>query len=533
MNSARRIYDMRTTKLAVLVGGLLTAAACNNDKLTEINTNPNNPTDAPVGPVFTQATVTAVPRWMNNIRYSGLIVGQTAEVQYPDEDRYVRLDAGTTGGLLTGPYSSELEDYQQVINKAVALKRPATYGPALAMQVWDLAYMTDAFGDIPWSQALKADSGVFSPAYDTQQAVYTAMFAQLTKAATDMGGSVAGEPTLSSADPIYSGDLTKWERFANTMHARLAMRIVNVDPTTANAELTKAFSAPGGVFTSNSDNAQLKYPGDGVFDNPIASTLKTRDDFRMSQTLMNLMLGLSDPRVPIYATPTVDFTSGKPVAQYAGMPNGLLTDSAGKYFNIASRPGLIFYPGATAYGTLGGNGAKQPVVFLTFEELSFIKAEAAERGMAGLTPAAAAGFYNAGITASMQRWSAYIGATQISAAQIAAYLAQPSVAYQGGVAGLKQIANQKYIALFTDGYTAWAEWRRTCQPATIKHGPATLFPYIPRRWYYPTAEVSANGSAVNAAIAHQGPDNFATSVWWDTKPTAAPTYVSATTCAGA
>jgi hypothetical protein len=315
----------------------------------------------------------------------------------------------------------------------------------------------------------------------------------------------AGEPTLSSADPIYGDDLRTWEKFANTMHAPLAMRIVNVDPATANAELTKALSGPGGVFASNADNAQLKYPGDGVFDNPIASTLKSRDDFRMSQTLMNLVLGLNDARVAIYATPTVDLTNGKPVAQYAGTPNGLRTDSAGKYFNIASRPGLIFYPGATAYGTIGGTGAKQPVVFLTFEELSFIKAEAAERGMAGLTPAAAAGFYNAGITASMQRWSAYSGATQISAAQIAAYLAQPSVAHQSGVAGLEQIANQKYIALFIDGYAAWAELRRTCQPATIKHGPTTLFPYIPRRWYYPTAEVSANGASATAAIAHQGP----------------------------
>jgi len=516
--------------LAVVLGG---AEACNNDKLTEINTNPNNPTDAPVGPVFTQAVVTAIPPWMNNIRQSGLVVEQTAEVQYPDEDRYVRLDAGSTGGLLTNPYRLELEDFQQVINKGEALKRPATYGPALAMQIWDLAYMTDTFGDIPWSQALKADSGIFQPKYDTQQAVYTAMFAQLTKAATDMAASVAGEPGLSSADPIYGGDLSKWQKFANTLHARLAMRIVNVDPATANTELSKAFAGPGGTFTSNADNGQLKYPGDGVFDNPIAANLKSRDDFRMSQTLMNLMLGLNDPRVPIYATPTVDFTNGKPVAQYAGMPNGLLTDSAGKFFNIASRPGLIFYPGATAYGTLGGNGAKQPVVFLTFEELQFIKAEAAERSLGGLTPGAAAGFYNAGITASMQRWSAYIGATQISAAQIATYLAQPSVAYKGGVEGLKQIATQKYIALFTDGYTAWAEWRRTCQPATVKHGPSTIVPYIPRRFYYPTAETSANGSSVNDAIAHQGPDNFQTPVWWDTKPSAAPTYVSATTCAGA
>jgi len=524
---------MRILRTAALAAGVVVVGACNNKDLTSINTNPNNPTDAPIGPLFTQATVTAIPRWMNNIRTAGLVVEQTAEVQYPDEDRYVRLDAASTGGLLTGPYSSELEDYQQVINKAVALKRPATYGPALAMQVWDLSYMTDTFGDIPWSQALKADSGVFAPSYDTQQAVYTAMFAQLNRAVTDMAASVAGEPTLGSADPIYGGDPAKWEKFANSLRARLAMRIVNVDPATANTELTKALGGPGGVFASNSDNAQLKYPGDGVFDNPIASTLKTRDDFRMSQTLMNLMLGNNDPRVAIYATPTVDFSNGKPgVPQYAGMPNGLLTDSAGKFFNIASRPGLIFYPGATAYGTLGGNGAKQAVVFMTFEELSFIKAEAAERGMGGLTPGQAAGFYNAGITASMQRWSGYIGATQISAAQIAAYLAQPSVAYQGGVAGLKQIATQKYIALFTDGYNAWAEWRRTCQPATVKHGPSTIVAYIPRRFYYPTAETSANGASVAAAITHQGADNFQTAVWWDTKGSVAPTFVSGTVCAG-
>ncbi|MEP6493856.1 MAG: SusD/RagB family nutrient-binding outer membrane lipoprotein [bacterium] len=524
---------MRITHVA-MVTALVAATACNSDKLTNVNTNPNNPTDAPVGPVFTNATISAVPRWMNNFRYAGLLAGQTAEVQYPDEDRYVRLDASSTGGLLTAPYSGELEDYQQVINKGVALKRPATYGPALVMQAWDISYMTDAFGDIPWSQALKADSGVFSPAYDTQQAVYTAMFAQLTKAVTDMAASVAGEPTLGSADPIYQGTLANWQKFANTLHARMAMRLANVDPATASAELGKAFAAPGGVFASNADNAQLKYPGDGVSDNPIAGLLKTRDDFRMSQTLMNLMLGLSDPRVPIYAAPTVDFTNGKAGAvQFAGMPNGLLTDSAGKYFNIASRPGLIFYPGGTAYGTIGANGGKQPLIFMTFEELSFIKAEAAERSMGGLAPGAAAGFYNAGITASMQRWSTYVGATQVTPAQITAYLAQPSVAYQGGAAGLKQIATQKYIALFTDGYNAWAEWRRTCIPSNIKHGPGTIVAYVPRRYYYPTAETSANGSSVAAAVAHQGPDNFATPVWWDTKASAAPTYTSASVCTGA
>lgn len=524
---------MRRRHFAVLAAALTAASACNNDKLTDINTNPNNPTDAPLGPLFTQAVVAAVPRWMSNFRYAGLISQQTAEVQYPDEDRYVRLDPASTGGLLTGPYSSELEDFQQVIKKADALKRGATSGPAQAMQAWDYSYMTDTFGDIPFSQALKADSGVFLPAYDAQKDVYNGLFALLNKAVANLASATSGEPLLGSADPVYGGNVAKWEKFANSLHARLAMRIVNVDPATASAELTKAFNGTGGTFTANSDNAQLNYPGDGVFDNSIAAGLKGRDDFRMSQTLMNQLLSLNDPRIDIYATPTVNFQNGVAgAAKYAGMPNGLLTDSAGKFFNIASRPGLIFYPGATAYGTLGGNGAKQPMVFLTNEEVQFIKAEAAERGLGGLTASQAAGFYNAGVTASMQRWSSYIGATQISAAQIATYLAQPAVAYKGGTDGLKQIATQKYIALFTDGYNAWAEWRRTCVPSTIKHGPGTTVPYTPRRYYYATGEISANGANVAAAVARQGPDNFQTPVWWDSKPSAAPTYLDATTCTG-
>ena len=151
---------------------------------------------------------------------------------------------------------------------------------------------------------------------------------------------------------------------------------------------------------------------------------------------------------------------------------------------------------------------------MTFAEVSFIKAEAAERGIGGLTAGQAAGFYNAGITASMNQW----GVTD--AAQIAAYLAQPNVAYTPGVAGLKQIAIQKWIALYSDGGQAWFEWRRTCQPA-IAPGPAAIFTYVPRRLEYPTAEISVNGENVSAANARQGPDAMNTRVWWD-KPASTP-----------
>jgi hypothetical protein len=146
---------------------------------------------------------------------------------------------------------------------------------------------------------------------------------------------------------------------------------------------------------------------------------------------------------------------------------------------------------------------------MTYAEVSFILAEAAQRGW---TSGNAAALYEQGIRASMEQW----GVTDQAA--INAYLAQPAIAYQGGTAGLRQIALQKWIALYTDGVEGWSEWRRTCVPETIKPGP----------YEYSVREHSVNSENVEAAIARQGPDEFTTRVYWDTKPELAPTYPGAT-----
>ena len=503
------------TSRAALAAGLALAAgvaACNNSDITALNQNPNSPEDAPAGAVFTQATQSAVGRWLGSgydLRQIEFVVQHLAEVQYPDEDRYARIRASDTQGFFTGSYPGSLEDFRQVVKKGEKVSSAAVWAPASIMQQWEFGYITDNWGDVPYSQALAGDStgGVVLPAYDAQQAIYDGMFVKLAAASTAL--ATPGPQSLGGADPIYGGSPTAWRKFANSLRARDAMRIVNVDAGKANAQLTAALQAPGGVFTSNADNAQLDWPGDGVFNNPWSDNFKGRDDHRMSKTFMDVLVGTNDPRTPVFAQPTADFEDGVAGApEYAGQPNGLSAAVAGTYFTSTSRPGAVFYPGVTAYGTYGGNGGHQPAYLMTYAEVSFIKAEAAERSMGGLNPALAAGFYNAGITASMNQW----GITD--AATIAAYLAQPSVAYAGGTAGLKQIALQKWIALFTDGGQAWFEWRRTCTP-TLVPGPSAIFPTVPRRLEYPTAEISVNGDNVKAAIARQGADNMQTRVWWD------------------
>jgi hypothetical protein len=501
---------IRAVAGAAVVAGLV---ACGNG-LTDVNRNPNNPTDASAASLFTNAVRTSVSRWLGTTydwRGGEFLAQHLAEVQYTDEDTYLRLGRAYMTSTFDGAYYQELEDLRKVIGKGTAAGDAGIYGPAAVMKVWTSDFLTDSWGDIPYAQALAADStgGTGKPAYDKQQDVYADFFKTLTDVSTALGSASA---SLDAADPIYGGAPASWQKFANSLHARLAMRLVNVDPALANTELTKAFTAPGGVFTSNADNAELAWPGDGVNDNPFSASLQTRDDYRMSQTFINVLQGSNDPRLPVYSDKTAAGT-------YAGAPNGVDAPTAQPYIVDASRVGKVFFPGATSYTTYGGPGATLPSKLLTYAEVQFIKAEAAERGIGGLTAGQAAAFYNAGIAASMDQW----GITD--AAAIAAYLARPEIAYQGGLAGLRQIALQKWIALYGDGGNAWFEWRRTCQPATVAPGPAAVVDYVPRRFYYSATEVSVNGSNVDAAVADQGTDNFGTTVWWD-KPASSPT------CAG-
>ena len=502
----------------LLISGAMVAltmgvAACGD--ITGLNKNPNDPEDVPAGPIFTYAARSTVGRWLGNgynLRATEWVTQHLAEVQYTDEDRYTRLGGAATAGMFTNPYINELEDLRKLIAKGEEAEQPGTYAPSKILQVFGFSYLTDTWGDVPYSDALKGDTvdATTSPVYDAQQDIYAGMFATLAAANSELSGA---SNSLGNADPIYGGSPMGWQKFANSLRARLAMRVVNRDPALAGSELSAALSAPGGVIETNADNAMLDWPGDGVYDNPWAVNFQTRDDHRMSKTLMDIMNASSDPRMPVYASPVQGTTDS-----YLGAPNGVTDAQSSAYMTTTSRLGLRFMPIQGSGITYNGTGASQPAYIITAAEMLFIKAEAAERGMGGLNAGQAKGFYEAAIRASMEQWG-------VSSAEASAFLANPEIAYKGGTEGLKQIGVQKWVALFTDGGNAWAEWRRTCQPETVRPGPAAISNIVPRRFQYANTEYLVNEAQVDAAVARQGPDEFSTNIWWD-NPTAAPTYVS-------
>jgi hypothetical protein len=496
---------MKRTPLSVAaIAAVVMTTACQTD-LTSLNNNPNSPTTAPASALFTNAVQSAGGRWIGAGQLSSteLFAQHLAQVQYVEEDRG-RLRTETIDGWFTSAYTGELEDLQKVIDAGKAANSPNTTGPATVMQQWVFQNMTDFWGDIPYSEALQGDAGgPLKPKYDAQQDIYYAMLQKLTEASTTMqtGSTDAG---LTSGDLIYKGDIAKWKKLANSLRARMAMRIIKADPTKAATELAAAFNDPGGVMESNDDIAKISWPGDGVFDNPWSGTFETRDDHRVSKTLLDTLNALQDPRMKVYAQPTVADPT-----KYVGLQNGMDNATVAPFYNTTSRPGAIFYPGATTYGTFGTPAGKAtPSYIMTYAEVEFLEAEAAELGIGGQTGAAA--HYNAGVRASIKQW----GGTD---AEADAYLARTGVAYVAGATGLKQIALQTWISMFTQGTEAWSVWRRTGNPATIHIGPSA-YPELTepaRRMTYPVGEQAVNKDAVTAAIAHQGPDTFINRVWWD------------------
>jgi hypothetical protein len=496
---------MTRIRLSVALGLLaLTATACKTD-LTSLNNNPNNPTTAPAGPLFTNAVVAAVGRWAGAGQLSGteLFAQHLAQVQYVEEDRG-RLRTETIDNWFTSAYVNELEDLGKVAAIGNTNGSPNTTGPALVMQSWVYQNMTDFWGDIPYSEALQGDAGgPLKPKYDAQKDIYYGLLKTLTDAAAGMKTGSA-DPALGSGDPIYGGKIDKWQKLANSLRARMALRMLKADPSKAAAELSAAFGGPGGVLASNDDNAKIAWPGDGTFDNPWSGTFSTRDDHRVSKTLLDTLNALNDPRVKIYAQPT----KADPT-KYTGLQNGLDNVTVTPFFNTTSRVGAMFYPGNTTYGTYGTpDGKKTATYIMTFAEVSFIRAEAAERALGGQTGAAA--YYNAGGRASLLQG----GGTDADAT---GYRARRGVAYAGGAVGLRQIGLQKWIAFFTQGNEAWAEWRRTGNPNTVKMGPKAYadVPEIPRRILYPSNEQTVNNDALKEAIARQGADTYLTRIWWD------------------
>ncbi len=472
--------------VALVVSLVWAAGAC--ESLTEVNENPNAPSDVSAGLLLPNAIRLAVEDVYGTSQYfshTGIWPQQIVQIQYPDEEegliRPARMEA-----YWTDFYADELMDIQTVLHKGVESGDANVEAVGRIWKTWIFHIVTDMWGDVPYSEAHYGADNT-TPAYDRQADIYAGMLADLTTAAGMLQNPDASD--FGGGDLIYGSNFEAWRRFANSLRMRLAMRLSEVDAATARAEFAAAYAAGG--FQSNADNATLNWPG-SPYENPFYENrvIDARDDHGISATLLDTLVSLADPRLPLYAEPAASD------GEYRGHHNGMQTIPVGTSLDDFSRIGDFWR----------FDGAATPTMIMSYSEVLFLQAEAAWRGWTAGDPAT---LYSEAIRANMNQY----GSVGPSDTEIDDYLAQPVVAYDGT---LEQILLQKWIALWMNGPEAWSDNRRTDLPALVP-GPDLTISRIPVRWLYPDSEQSLNLANLNAALAQQGmaSTDLVTTVWWD------------------
>ncbi|ADB42002.1 SusD/RagB family nutrient-binding outer membrane lipoprotein [Spirosoma linguale] len=469
---------------------LLTLSGCEN-KFNETNVNPNDPTSVPAERLLPHGIYSAVSNIIgpSSTVSLGLDAGNgwvqhTARIQYTEIDQF-----SYTSDLQDLPwrylYNEALADFQKIYELGKTANNENLQAIGLIMRAWVFANLTDVYGDIPYSEALKGTtSGIVAPKFDAQKDVYAGLVNDL-KIASDL---ISTKTVDKDADILFAGDMTKWKKLANSLSLRLLNRMLGKTGLTLDpkAEMTRILSDPTKypVMTSNSDVAQLVYLS-RPNNNPTNENRRTRDDHRVSATLVDKLVALGDPRLGVYANKAVA------TGLYKGVPNGLPNSDAGALgFTSTSKIGDFFVQETT------------PGVIMSYAELNFIKAEAALKGVTAAGDAAKA--YEEGIKASMAYYKLTVPADYLT-----------KNALNAGDAGLTQVLEQKWIALFGQGVEAWTEYRRTGVPALVVPKVNYNGGVIPTRLPYPSSEENLNNANVKAALTAMGGTNtMQTKLWW-------------------
>lgn len=469
---------------------ILFASCSNDEKLSELNSDPKNPTaNVPDQLFFSNAQRNLVD--MNSsisinsniFRFLTQYVSSpiyTQQSQYNFQSRTIPSTYWRTlyrDVLIDLKYAKqELETPGAYVSTTELKIKDNRFAIIELLESYTMGQLVDTFGDVPYSEALDGEN--LTPKYDDASGIYQDLLIRIDNALLLLDADFG---SYGNADLIYGGDTEKWIRFGNSLKIKLAMTLSDVNPSLSKSLVEEAASF---VFQSNEDNAVLAYDASPPANNPLWNdlVLSGRSDYFMANTIVDALNELEDPRRDIFFSNPIN-------GEYVGGEYG-----AGGDFDTTSQFGDMF-----TEPDLPGN-------ILDYSEIMFLMADAAARGFdVGGTPE---DFYNEAIKASFTFW----GLTESEAND---YLAKPEVAYATAEGDFKQkIGTQMWIALFNRGQESWLQWRRFDYPV-LNEAPQLTLEDIPVRLTYPIDEQNRNNANRESAANAIGGDQLTTKLFWD------------------
>lgn len=466
--------------LLSIVAAAFLFQSCSEDKMDDINKNENNPeymeskyiiTDVMNNTAF---SVTGADLAFYASVYTELLGGTSAQM-YQAEIREGEPQLSTTYNNSWNNVYRNLRSLKIIKNKCsdggTESGNYHTLGIAQILNAYNLAVLTDLWGDVPYSEALSVANP--QPKLDKQKDIYKEIFDLLDAAIVNLKKE-SNFSSLKNQDLIYRGDVSNWIKTAYGLKARYIMRLSAVSPDYQSVLDNVALSFKSGSEDFAYQNDKVGYS--------FYTFRVDRDNLFASKTLYDIMKKYdeNDPRLKDYFVPKDG--------------NVVLVDHSGTITqsqNVYSRSGL----------SDGAANASNATYMLSYHELLFLKAEAEVR--LGKDQDAIKSLELA-VAASLNKKQTF---------KYPSYTRNIPEDLKGD-ALLKRIGNEKYISFFeTESIEAYNDIRRWKAMGNglveLKHKDPTKFP---KRYTYGNSEVSNNPNVGNTF--GDGSYVYHEDVWW-------------------
>ncbi|WP_273531728.1 SusD/RagB family nutrient-binding outer membrane lipoprotein [Leyella lascolaii] len=466
------------------------------------------------------------------------------------------VDNNEMGRIWTSFYPKAIKNLTDAIHRSAEDENRKNINAILRIyRVYMMSVITDIYGDAPYSEAGQGYlKEIYNPKYDTQEDIYNDFFTELKDAASALDAA----NDRITGDVIYNGDVAKWIKLANSLRLRYAMRISDVAPEKARKEFEDALASEGGVLTSGSDDALIKYMDisfsfgqDSYTDyrgNALSQLLFGNDPANnpsyLCSTFFNQLYNTKDPRTfmiarfyydglmsqtsPDNRIDLTDEITGKGIAMNPCQPGAFSYDPWPQGYDsdmmkeiAKTNPSVETTMARETEPKLANNFLRgdNPGVVMTCAEVNLLLAEASLKKWN--TGGTVEGFYSKGVRAAMDFLADNYGYDRISDNDFNAYIAGNGTGHTEQQAKAA-INTQAWILHFTNPAECWANVRRSGYPRLKSPAEYGFGQYltggkdIPVRLCYPTLESSYNKPGYDEALKRMGgKDSWNTHVWWD------------------
>lgn len=399
--------------------------------------------------------------------------------QYYDYDKY-SFDGADANREWAQMYAGALRDLNYIVSKAGTDGDSNYVAIAKILQAYSYQLVTDVHGDVPFSEALKAQDGIISPKYDNQELIYDGCLVLLNDAIAYLDNNDAVVPAKD--DVIFNGDMTMWYKFANSLKMKLAIRQSKVRPATTAAILATVNSAD---CLASGENAMIHFYDVIGNKNPLYTSIQGVgvDNNIASKAIADSLNAWGDLRATYFFDEESFGAAGingtqQGAAAFGGYPSNAARSSLAKTIV----------------------GATVPVILMSASESYFLQAEA--NLLAGATTDAQVS-YEEGVVESMT----YCG---IDTTGLDLFSAEPYMWSANPTMNKQQIAVQKWVSMCgLQNMESWIELRRTGYPA-LNPSKATVLGtgLFPMRIPYSQDEETANSN-------FPGQKAITDRMWWN------------------